>query len=92
MPYPAQRGLLVEQAERARAGQPGVGEEAGDAQPVVHAHDDRARAGQPPGVVVAAGRPSVLVIDEVGYEILERGEANLVFQVIRSATRRARSS
>ncbi|MEV4078684.1 IS21-like element helper ATPase IstB [Nonomuraea fuscirosea] len=27
-------------------------------------------------------RPSVLVIDEVGYEILERGEANLVFQVI----------
>ncbi|MGW4961602.1 ATP-binding protein [Nonomuraea sp. NPDC004186] len=27
-------------------------------------------------------RPSVLVIDEVGYEILERGEANLVSQVI----------
>ncbi|MEW2275623.1 IS21-like element helper ATPase IstB [Streptomyces griseofuscus] len=27
-------------------------------------------------------RPSVLVVDEVGYEILERGEANLVFQVI----------
>jgi DNA replication protein DnaC len=27
-------------------------------------------------------RPSVLVIDEVGYEILERGEANLAFQVI----------
>ncbi|MCA2230489.1 IS21-like element helper ATPase IstB [Nonomuraea aurantiaca] len=27
-------------------------------------------------------RPGVLVIDEVGYEILERGEANLVFQVI----------
>ncbi|MFE9381587.1 IS21-like element helper ATPase IstB [Streptomyces sp. NPDC006855] len=27
-------------------------------------------------------RPGVLVVDEVGYEILERGEANLVFQVI----------
>ncbi|MGW8889700.1 IS21-like element helper ATPase IstB [Streptomyces sp. NPDC055749] len=27
-------------------------------------------------------RPGVLVADEVGYEILERGEANLVFQVI----------
>ncbi|MEV4360921.1 ATP-binding protein [Nonomuraea sp. NPDC049625] len=27
-------------------------------------------------------RPSVLLIDEVGYEILERGEANLVSQVI----------
>ncbi|MFE9139707.1 ATP-binding protein, partial [Streptomyces sp. NPDC007355] len=27
-------------------------------------------------------RPGVLVVDEVGYEILERGEANLVFQGI----------
>ncbi|MEV8569668.1 IS21-like element helper ATPase IstB [Streptomyces sp. NPDC051322] len=27
-------------------------------------------------------RPGVLVVDEVGYEILERGETNLVFQVI----------
>lgn len=27
-------------------------------------------------------RTGVLVVDEVGYEILERGEANLVFQVI----------
>lgn len=26
-------------------------------------------------------RPGVLVVDEVGYEILERGEANLVLQV-----------
>lgn len=27
-------------------------------------------------------RPSVLVVDEVGYQPLERAEANLVFQVI----------
>lgn len=27
-------------------------------------------------------RPSVLVVDEVGYEPLERTEANLVFRVI----------
>ena len=27
-------------------------------------------------------RPGVLVVDEVGYQLLERAEANLVFQVI----------
>ncbi|MCX5182942.1 ATP-binding protein [Streptomyces sp. NBC_00268] len=27
-------------------------------------------------------RPAVLVVDEVGYQLLERAEANLVFQVI----------
>lgn len=37
-------------------------------------------------------RPGVLVVDEVGYEILERGEANLVFQVISKRYERARSS
>ena len=39
-------------------------------------------------------RLSVLVVDEVGYQLLERAEAHLVLQVIskRYKTRRARSS
>ena len=36
-------------------------------------------------------RPGVLVVDEVGYQPLERAEANLVFQVVSKRTRRARS-
>lgn len=37
-------------------------------------------------------RPGVLVVDEVGYEILERGETNLVFQVISKRYEKARLS
>ena len=37
-------------------------------------------------------RPSVLVVDEVGYQPLERAEANLVFQVISKRYERAPSS
>ncbi|MFQ6148687.1 IS21-like element helper ATPase IstB [Streptomyces seoulensis] len=41
------------------------------------------RSCRPPGNKLGTYlRPGVLVVDEVGYEILERGEANLVFQVI----------
>ena len=53
------------------------------AEPVVY-HDEHIVLD---GVVVrqlgsTATRPGVLVVDEVGYQPLERAEANLVFQVI----------
>ncbi|GAA5215922.1 hypothetical protein GCM10023323_66890 [Streptomyces thinghirensis] len=39
-------------------------------------------AGRLPSALGTYLRPSVLVVDEVGYQPLERAEANLVFQVI----------